>query len=114
MLIVASFVGFSVKRGRPHASWSGLSLLSVVYGVIGAVASLIWTFHEMHVYDRETGYSAGNGPLAWIFFYGPLSFAFGQTLALLQWCLFRRRRLQKPSDHRIQKRLISRRNSYSV
>ena len=99
MLIVASFVGLLVKRVYPHASSSELILLSVIYGVIGAGASLIWTFHEMHVYETETGYSAGNGPLGWIFLYGPLSFAIGQALALLQWCVCQRRRRRTPSDH---------------
>jgi|ERR1051325_491603 hypothetical protein len=98
MLIVALVVVSLVNRAHPKARWSKLVLLSVIYGAVGAVASLIWTLHEMKVYERQTGYGAGNGPLAWIYLYGPLSFAFGQALALLHWCVFPRR-LRNPSDH---------------
>jgi hypothetical protein len=98
MLVVAPVVGSSIKRAHPEASWSKLILLSLAYGAVGAAASLIWTFYKMDVYEKETGYSAGNGPLGWIFLYGPLSFAIGQALALLHWCMSPRRRLRKPAD----------------
>ncbi len=35
--------------------------------------------------EKTSGFSAGNAPLAWIFFYGPFSVALGQLLALTVW-----------------------------
>ena len=60
---------------------------SIVFAVIGAVASLLFTIGWMIWYERSTGYSAGNAPLGWIFFYGPLSAACGQLAALTAWWL---------------------------
>lgn len=58
---------------------------SVAYALIGVVASLLLTVGGMIWYESSTGYSAGNAPLGWIFFYGPLSAALGQFAALVQW-----------------------------
>ena len=73
------------RKGRPHAGAGWLVFLSGVYGVLAAALSLAWTIHWMGGYESETGYSAGNGPLGWIFMYGPLSMAVGQALGLFQW-----------------------------
>jgi hypothetical protein len=40
-------------------------------------------------YEHTTGYSAGNAPIAWIFFYGPISAAMGEIVALVQWWMQR-------------------------
>lgn len=67
---------------------TGLAFLvgrSLLYGAIGAGASLIFTVAWMIWYEKSTGYSAGNGPLGWMFFYGPTSIALGQLVALIHW-----------------------------
>ena len=51
----------------------------------GSIASLACTIGWMVWYENTTGYSAGNAPLGWIFFYGPASAAVGQLLALVVW-----------------------------
>lgn len=42
------------------------------------IIAMVW-------YEASTGYNAGNGPLGWIFFYGPISAALGQLIAMVQW-----------------------------
>lgn len=59
--------------------------LSIAFAIVGAVVSLIATIGWMAWYERSTGYSAGNGPLGWIFLYGPASAAIGQLVALIVW-----------------------------
>ena len=68
---------------RPPLRW--LVIRTVVYAFLGAGTSLACVIVWMYWYERATGYSAGNGPLGWIFFYGPLSVAFGQCAALMHW-----------------------------
>ena len=68
---------------KPKATY--LVELSLKYAVIGAGISLGLTIVWMIWYEKTTGYSAGNGPLGWIFFYGPLSAALGQLVALVRW-----------------------------
>lgn len=58
---------------------------SFMYAAVGAISSLILTIVWMVWYEWSTGYSAGNAPLGWIFFYGPVSAALGQLAALVQW-----------------------------
>lgn len=68
---------------KPPASL--LASKSIKYGVVGAVISLVITIAWMVWYEHTSGYSAGNGPIGWIFFYGPISFAIGQVVALVKW-----------------------------
>lgn len=58
---------------------------SLLYAVIGAIVSLVLIIVWMVWCESSTGYGAGNAPLAWIFFYGPVSAALGQLAALAQW-----------------------------
>ena len=37
--------------------------------------------------EKTTGYSAGNAPVAWIFFFGPLGAAIGALIGFLVWWL---------------------------
>ena len=81
---VAAFAAAN-RKGRLHTGAAWLVFLSAIYGVLAAALSLAWTIHWMGRYESETGYDAGNGPLGWIFIFGPLSVAFGQALGLIQW-----------------------------
>jgi hypothetical protein len=83
-IAIATYASARTRR-LPKASGGLLLVLSLVYGVLGAIASLVWTIFWMQAYEAKTGYSAGNGPLGWIFFYGPVSFALGQGVALVHW-----------------------------
>ena len=62
-----------------------LIIRTVVFGVAGGVLSLLATIVWMIWYQHTTGYNAGNGPLGWIFIYGPVSVAVGELVALVTW-----------------------------
>ena len=81
VVVVAMAKEHSVQKPRI----SVLVGLSIAFAIVGAVVSLIATIRWMAWYERSTGYSAGNGPLGWIFFYGPASAAIGQLVALIVW-----------------------------
>jgi hypothetical protein len=86
MLVAALLVVLIAKmRGRPIERIGRLVWTSAAFALAGAVATLVLTIAWMIWYEKTTGYSAGNGPLGWIFFYGPLGAASGQLVALLLW-----------------------------
>ncbi len=88
MLVAAVVVVLIAKtRGRPIERIGRLVWTSAAFALAGAVATLVLTIAWMIWYEKTTGYSAGNGPLGWIFFYGPLGAASGQLVALLLWWL---------------------------
>ena len=64
-----------------------LIIRAVLFALGGAAVSLVGTVLWMAWYERSTGFDAANAPLAWIFFYGPISVAAGQLLALVTWWL---------------------------
>jgi len=55
------------------AIFSGISL-------IGVIAWGVW-------YTCSTGYDANQAPLAWIFLYGPASFALGEMIGFALWLM---------------------------
>ena len=63
------------------------TILIAGFAVGGATATLIYTFVWMIWYEKTTGYSAGNAPVAWIFFFGPLGAAIGALIGFLVWWL---------------------------
>jgi protein-S-isoprenylcysteine O-methyltransferase Ste14 len=71
------------RLNRP--SGKDLVVVSLVAATVCAGLSLAYTIFEMVKYEMTTGYSAGNGPLAWIFITGPLSVAAGFLIALVLW-----------------------------
>ena len=79
------FVVYAKLAALPKPSIASLIGNSFLYAVVGTIVSLILTIVWMVWYESSTGYSAGNGPLAWIFFYGPVSAALGQLAALVRW-----------------------------
>jgi len=86
MLVAAvAVVLIAELKGRPIERISRLIWTSAAFALAGAVATLVLTIASMIWYEKTTGYSAGNGPLGWIFFYGPVGAAFGQLVALLLW-----------------------------
>lgn len=88
MIVVAAGVVLYARTAQlAKPSIGYLVSRSIGFAVIGAVASLLLTIGWMIWYERSTGYSAGNAPLGWIFFYGPLSAACGQLAALIAWWL---------------------------
>jgi hypothetical protein len=76
---------YAKARSLPKPSAGFLLGRSFLYAIVGAVASLLLTVVWIVWYEWSSGFSAGNGPLAWIFGYGPLSVALGQFIALGQW-----------------------------
>lgn len=86
MLIVAAIVVIYARVARLRKAPLGYLIgRSVAFAVASAALTLLCTIVWMIWYETTTGYSAGNAPLGWIFFYGPLSAAFGQFAALLVW-----------------------------
>jgi len=81
-IILVVYVKLAALKKPSIAFLIGRSLL---YAVIGVIASLVLVIIWMIWYESSTGYGAGNAPLAWIFFYGPVSAALGQLAALTQW-----------------------------
>lgn len=82
-----SFLVFFVLESKKSRKRTGKKLLnkSIKYAIIGAGLTLILTISHMVWYEKTTGYSAGNDPLGWLFFYGPISAALGQLIALIKW-----------------------------
>ena len=88
-VIVALFALAVVSLARiaekPRAKISTLVRLSLLFALVGAGASLLLTIIWAIWYEKTSGFSAGNAPLGWFFFYGPFSVALGQLLALTVW-----------------------------
>lgn len=86
-MLVATIVVVLIakKRGRPIEKMGRLVWMSAAFALAGEVTTLALTIAWMNWYEKTTGYSAGNGPPGWIFFYGPLGAASGQLVALLLW-----------------------------
>jgi len=83
---LAVFIVIVVKLFRlkkVSAKW--LIGASITYGIVGFGLSFAFLIFEMNWYERTTGYGAGNAPLFWMIFYGPLSVALGQLIALIHW-----------------------------
>lgn len=86
MVVIAALLAiFSKKFSSRDRQLGFLVTRTLLYGVVGAGTSLAFTIAWMIWYEMSTGYSAGNGPLGWIFFYGPTSVALGQVAALVHW-----------------------------
>ena len=70
MVLVAVIVAVLAKvRGLGKAKVGTLVWMTVAFAVAGSIASLACTIGWMVWYEKTTGYSAGNAPLGWIFFY---------------------------------------------
>jgi|SRR5262245_40461788 len=85
LVVTAAFFITAKLRKSPKADFIILVEKTLMYAFIGAMVSLAFTIAGMVWYEKTTGFSAGNGPLGWIFIYGPPSAALGQLVALLHW-----------------------------
>lgn len=93
LIVAVAIVSIAKMSGKAADKIGRLAWTSAAFSVAGATATLILTVAWMTWYEKTTGYSAGNAPLGWIFFYGPLGAAFGQLVALALWC-FKSRTVQ--------------------
>ena len=85
-LIIQVGIVIYAKKTKLHKPKTKVLITnSFKYGFVGAVISLLLTIISMFWYEYSSGYSAGNAPVAWILFYGPLSFSLGQIVALIKW-----------------------------
>jgi hypothetical protein len=84
-VLAALVVAIAKYAHLSKSSYASLLISSLIFAAIGVAISLIVTIIWMIWYESSTGYSAGNAPLGWIFFYGPVSAAIGQLLALVKW-----------------------------
>ena len=84
-VIVGLVVVYAKVSNLPKPGIDRLVARSVKYAAVGAGASLVLLIVLMIWYEQTTGYSAGNAPLGWLFFYGPVSAALGQMVALILW-----------------------------
>ncbi len=94
LLVAVAMVVFARMTGKSKANLSTLVRLSLLFALVGIVASLIFTIAWMSWYEKTSGYSAGNAPVGWLLFYGPFSSALGQLLALIVWWL------KKPTEEK--------------
>lgn len=58
---------------------------SLIYAIIAAAVSFGFMAVWMIWYESSTGFSADKGYSWWMLFFGPLSAAFGQVVALIDW-----------------------------
>ena len=84
-LFALAVVSLAKIAEKPKAKISTLVRLSLLFAVVGAGASLLLNITWMIWYERTSGFSAGNAPLGWLFFYGPFSVALGQLFVLTVW-----------------------------
>jgi hypothetical protein len=84
-VVAAAVVALAKASALSKPKISTLIWMTIAFAGAGAIASLLFTIGWMAWYEKTTGYSAGNGPLGWIFIYGPTSAAVGQFLALVLW-----------------------------
>jgi hypothetical protein len=86
MVVVAwAVVVIARKRGLPRAPAKRLKDWSLWYAAIGLMGSLALCIGAMAWLQASTGIDQGNGPLGWIFLYGPASAGLGQFIALVRW-----------------------------
>src|SRR6185436_17239395 len=81
--LIVVLIAKKAKLSKPSLTYlvsRGFCLVEMVgfFTFLLTIAWIIW-------YERSTGYSANQTPFAWIFFFGPLSAALGQLLALGMW-----------------------------
>lgn len=98
VVVLISIIAAMAENGR-EPSKAALFVYAGLFGFAGCVASLIWTILWMSNYESRTGYSAGNAPIGWLFFYGPLSFAAGGLAAIPLWIWRRTKGATMPGSH---------------
>lgn len=84
-VFVAAAALVALRGKSPRRSVGKLLISVLVSSCAGALISLAAVIVWMSWYERTTGYSAGNAPAGWIIFYGPISMALGEVVALIWW-----------------------------
>ena len=85
LIIQLAFFYYAKSRKCKKQPFLDLMNKSIKYGLIGVGISLVLFIAWMYWYENVVGYSAGNAPPFWLFFYAPLSFSIGQLIALYKW-----------------------------
>ena len=86
MVIVAVIaVILAELKHLPKPGVGYLASLTIILAMVGLGGSLLCTIGWAIWYEQTKHLNAGNAPLAWIFFYGPVSTALGQLIALILW-----------------------------
>jgi hypothetical protein len=70
---------------RPNAEFKSLIINCLIGGAIAAGISFMGVLAWGGWYTYKTGYDSNQAPLAWIFLYGPASFAFGEVIGFITW-----------------------------
>jgi hypothetical protein len=97
--LVAAAIAYAARVAKlQKPSGSSLDSISIVLGALGAGTTLLWTIAWMIWYENSTGYSAGNGPLGWIFILGPLGIASGEAVAVVLWWFGKPQRIWRKYD----------------
>ncbi len=92
--LIATLTGLTVlETVVPKPSSRALVVRSLQFAGLAAMASLAATTGWMGWHEHSVGGRARDAVLAWILFYGPLSIAFGQMVALVLWLI------QRPCEH---------------
>jgi hypothetical protein len=82
---------FPIKRYfKSYATLRDCLLKSLVTGTIFAGLSLVWVVAKMITYAYSTGKDPNQGPLVWMFLYGPISFGVGELAGFIVWLLAKR------------------------
>ena len=91
IMLVVTIITVVVAKVSGHRMGRIRNLVgrTILYAFVGALLTLAYTIGWMVWYERATGYSAGNAPIGWIFFYGPGGAALGQLIALVHWWIRR-------------------------
>jgi len=88
VLVTALAVAMAIsayQSGTPVQQLWALAGRMMLFAFIGAALSLVATLACMIWYEHTTGYSAGDAPLGWLFFYGPISISLGELGAMVTW-----------------------------
>jgi hypothetical protein len=83
LIVVGGFAFYFPSSSRRSRKW--LFVRVIAYGLVAVVISLALTVGWMYWYETASGFSAGNAPVFWMLFLGPLSAASGELVALLHW-----------------------------
>lgn len=96
----AAAIASAARWRRPALRF--LAIRTVLYAFAGGAAALGGTIIWIIWCERTSGFSAGNAPLGWIFFYGPISVAVEEFIALVHWLakdpISSRRQLDRPNS----------------
>ena len=90
LAIISPFAAFATVSilfllGSKNYSFKGCAKSCLKFGAITAAVLLVVLILWSIVYGFMTGASSAQAPLAWIFFFGPISFAIGEFLGFAMW-----------------------------